>query len=277
MQVERAVQVRVLEYLAEHNGRQGILMASREFGVPVPEVAEFARRYGYPNPLMLVRGAKVLASQPETPSAPPEAKPGKRCTKCGETKPRDQFYAATGAADGLASHCSACNNHRPVTPSRLVRNRAMHRATAILIERHRAEWEAIKAQCVIEAQAEHDRLVAEAAQRGHPDASVARLKPGPRRTVHSEITEAAVPTGPARRESVVERLDVARCPHCHRYHDAEHACSHCGDTPESVHRTNAQRVREWARANGMYVPDRGRIQRTVLDAYAEAHPQEGSA
>lgn len=276
MQVERAVQVRVLEYLAEHNGRQGILMASREFGVPVPEVAEFARRYGYPNPLMLARGAKVLASQAETPPTP-EAKPGKRCTKCGETKPRDQFYAASGAADGLSSHCSACNNARPITPTRLVRNRAMHRATAVLIDRHRAEWEEIKAQCLIEAQAEHDRLVAEAAQRGHPDAPVARLKPGPRRAVRPETTEAAPAAPPVRRETVVERLDVARCPHCHRYHDAGHECDHCGDTPGGVHPTKAPRVREWARANGIPVSERGRIQQTVLDAYAEAHPQEGSA
>jgi hypothetical protein len=32
----------------------------------------------------------------------------KRCNKCGETKPRSEFYAAAGCRDGLRGDCRAC-------------------------------------------------------------------------------------------------------------------------------------------------------------------------
>lgn len=36
-----------------------------------------------------------------------EAKP---CTKCGETKPLDEFYKSKASKDGLQSYCKACNS-----------------------------------------------------------------------------------------------------------------------------------------------------------------------
>jgi len=36
----------------------------------------------------------------------------KQCTKCGETKSRTEFYAATGCADGLRGECKACFSAR---------------------------------------------------------------------------------------------------------------------------------------------------------------------
>src|SRR5436309_7587857 len=33
----------------------------------------------------------------------------KRCTKCGKSKPLDEFYRATGMRDGYRSDCKACN------------------------------------------------------------------------------------------------------------------------------------------------------------------------
>ena len=32
----------------------------------------------------------------------------KKCLKCGKHKPRDEFYKATKAKDGLVNHCKAC-------------------------------------------------------------------------------------------------------------------------------------------------------------------------
>ncbi len=36
----------------------------------------------------------------------------KRCTKCGETKPPTEFYAAKGGIDGLRGDCKACHAAR---------------------------------------------------------------------------------------------------------------------------------------------------------------------
>jgi len=43
----------------------------------------------------------------------PDLTTTKRCTKCGETKPRDQFNRQKDKKDGLCSHCKACKReHR---------------------------------------------------------------------------------------------------------------------------------------------------------------------
>ena len=41
----------------------------------------------------------------------------KRCKKCGETKPLDEFHQATGMRDGHRSECKDCSSH----PASLVR------------------------------------------------------------------------------------------------------------------------------------------------------------
>ncbi len=44
-----------------------------------------------------------------TVTPPPYARRVKRCKKCGETKPLDEFYRAQGMRDGHRSDCKACN------------------------------------------------------------------------------------------------------------------------------------------------------------------------
>ena len=36
----------------------------------------------------------------------------KQCTKCGELKPHDEFYAAKGTRDGLRGDCKTCHSRR---------------------------------------------------------------------------------------------------------------------------------------------------------------------
>jgi hypothetical protein len=52
----------------------------------------------------------------------------KRCTKCGELRPLDQFYAAKGTRDGLRGDCKLCFQARAKARYPLVRDRAIARA-----------------------------------------------------------------------------------------------------------------------------------------------------
>jgi 5-methylcytosine-specific restriction endonuclease McrA len=40
----------------------------------------------------------------------PDLTADKRCSRCGETKPRDAFYAKQASSDGLQSECKQCRN-----------------------------------------------------------------------------------------------------------------------------------------------------------------------
>jgi len=104
--------------------------------------------------------------------------------------------------------------------SRLVDQRARRRATQALIEMHRDEFRDLyqwhRMQAVTEA-----RTIAEAAtqkQSFHPSSEPPRLMPG-RRLPGQEV---------------VDRIDVARCPHCIKHHDRGHVCAKCGARPTTV-------------------------------------------
>lgn len=144
----------------------------------------------------------------------------KTCTQCGQTKPMAEFYEQAGGKYGREAACRDCKTQtRSITPNRVVRNRARHRAVAALIDRHRDEFAQLMAAELTTAQAEHEELTAAAAERGQDDAAVARLRPGPKRREQT---------------SGVERLDVARCPHCIKHHDRGHVCAKCGSAPAAA-------------------------------------------
>lgn len=54
----------------------------------------------------------------------------KRCTKCGEWKPRTEFYAAKGCIDGLRGDCKACFRVRQIAWYEKNRERAIANASA---------------------------------------------------------------------------------------------------------------------------------------------------
>lgn len=183
------------------------------------------------------------------------------CTGCETEKPLTDFYQQTTGPGGYMSQCIRCNNDRPPTVSRIIRNRARSRTYSILAERHRAEFEQLLAEQVEVARAEHERLAAAAASAGQHDAPVARLRPGMKRDG----------------ETVTDRLDVARCPSCHTHHDAGHECPSCGDTtPAAAPRVKPWQVRAWATEQGLQVPIRGPIPETVQTAYDDAHREVAS-
>jgi hypothetical protein len=52
----------------------------------------------------------MLGLVPE-PNPEPTIRPtGKRCSTCGETKPRTEYYKRASASDGLYSQCKTCHN-----------------------------------------------------------------------------------------------------------------------------------------------------------------------
>lgn len=171
------------------------------FGISRQKVIETAIPHGYPFARRINKAIEILAMK--------EADK-KTCSKCEQTKPLNDFYASKQVLSGLASICIACNNSRPITPTRMVRNRARNRAYVVLAERHAGEFEQIMTAELSRAQKEHELIQSAAA--GRPDAVTARLRPGPKRNG----------------ESVIDRLDVARCPACHTHHDADHECPSCG-------------------------------------------------
>jgi len=54
----------------------------------------------------------------------------KRCTKCGELRPLDQFYAAKGTRDGLRGDCKLCFKERAKARYPVIRDRAIARTKA---------------------------------------------------------------------------------------------------------------------------------------------------
>lgn len=113
-------------------------------------------------------------------------------------------------------HCRDCNNKRPPTETRIIANRSRSRAMADLAKRHADEFEALFEKHKQDALDELERLRQAAAEDRTDDLDLPRLKPGPKRNTD---------------QSVIDRLDVARCPHCHNYHDNAHECETCGDVP----------------------------------------------
>ncbi|VXC07074.1 hypothetical protein [Aeromicrobium sp. 9AM] len=138
------------------------------------------------------------------------------CSKCDKTQPIDEYYELRSGVNGRMAHCRTCNNKRPPTENRVIYKRARNRAYADLVKRHADEFNALLEDHKAKALAELEELREAAATQRDEDVALPRLKPGPKRNTDS---------------SVVDRLDVARCPHCHSYHDHGHECETCGDVP----------------------------------------------
>ena len=146
----------------------------------------------------------------------PEAK--KVCSRCKEAKPLSGFYALQSASDGYMPYCKKCDNARPRKPTgtKINRMRARHRAVADLISFHEEEFEALLAIRLAEATEEAAALEeTPAAKKHYGGKEPPRLRPGPRMAG----------------ETAGDRIDVARCPHCIRHHDAGHVCANCGSIP----------------------------------------------
>lgn len=141
----------------------------------------------------------------------------KRCTRCGEEKALSEFYKHPSTKDGKAPHCKKCDNSRSrkTTATKINRIRARHRAVADLIEMYSEEFQALLAIRVAEATEEAEALASEPAAKEHYDGGPVRLKPGKR-----------MPG-----QTVADRIDVARCPHCIKHHDRGHVCASCGSAP----------------------------------------------
>lgn len=102
----------------------------------------------------------------------------------------------------------------------LIDQRARRRATQVLIERHEHEFRVLYELYREDAEAEMAVLEAKAAEgeRSHTPAHPPRLMPGRRQPG----------------QTVLDRLDVARCPECVNYHDSGHDCPRCGMTVDVV-------------------------------------------
>jgi hypothetical protein len=192
------------------------------------------------------------AARPASPRPKPKVET-KVCTKCRVEQPIANYYENALSRGGRMAHCMTCNNRRPPTETRMVRNRARSRAYKVLADKYPAEFAEIYDEELQKARVEHTQVSAAAAAAGLHDAPVARLKPGKKRNG----------------ETAADRLDVARCPSCHTHHDAEHECPGCGETtPETAPRVKPWQIRAWAIEHGVDVPTRGPIPDAVQAAYA---------
>lgn len=139
----------------------------------------------------------------------------KRCDPvkgCGQAKEISEFYT-TGPGKTPKGICKDCDNarHRPPTDTKILRRRAVQRATARLIERHREEHDEL-----IEIEMALAEQEAEVLRHLEPDNPMPRLRPGPKRAG----------------QTVLHRIDTAECRRCHTHHDRGHRCPNCGHTEE---------------------------------------------
>ena len=153
----------------------------------------------------------------------PRPKGVRTCRACGKTKPVEEFYVHTnGKTDKQhrARRCKDCENGRARTPTttRMVRNRARNRAYQALAEEYRERFNELYQQELVVAKNEADILKMVAEMRGDAQPEIVRLKSGPKREG----------------QTVVERLDVARCSKCQNYHDEGHQCPTCHPQEETA-------------------------------------------
>lgn len=146
----------------------------------------------------------------------------KVCSKCGESKPLDDFYARASGTPGHMPYCKTCDNARERKPSsaKINRMRARHRAIADLIKFHEDEFEALLSIRLAEAMVEAEELATtpEAAKHYGNTSEPVRLRRGRRM--------------PGQKAG--DRIDVARCPHCIKHHDRGHVCVKCGAAPATA-------------------------------------------
>lgn len=92
------------------------------------------------------------------------------------------------------------------TPTRVIANRARHRAVALLVEAHHQEFEDLLAKEKDLAKTEFYLL-----QSMSEGEDLVRLSTGPRKLDQPNV-----------------RIEVGICRRCHRLHDDGHHCPHCG-------------------------------------------------
>ena len=136
-----------------------------------------------------------------------------QCNTCMEMKPLAEYYVHTSGKSGVtqrAARCKDCDNsrERPVTITRLMRNRARSRAAALLVKAYPEQYARLVGEQL-------EAALEEAHQLSASDEPVL-LKSGPKRAG----------------ETVLDRIDVARCARCHSHHDAGHICPVCGSEQE---------------------------------------------
>lgn len=139
----------------------------------------------------------------------------KTCPKCKEVKEatRRNFYADKNSRDQLSCWCKLCIDAVPKgqTRTRVLRNRARHRAVQMLVERHREEFQEIYEECRAMAVEEDERLTMDPENAARFDGQTVRLKTGRRR-----IGEQPGP-----------KVDQDWCAKCKVYHAKDHQCPTC--------------------------------------------------
>lgn len=72
--------------------------------------------------------------------------------------------------------------------------------------------------------------------------------------------------------ATVELIDLERAEH----RSAKLTATVIEPPAHELPSTRTQRVRAWARAQGLPIGDAGRIQASILTAYAQAHPEDAA-
>jgi hypothetical protein len=147
------------------------------------------------------------------------AEPTRRCWKCHEEKPLDEFHRDARASDGRTTTCKKCVAAKPYKPTllRVVKTRARKRALAELARRHRDEFQLLLCEHETKAMQEAEKIAAD---------------PRARRVYSGGSEPVRLRRGrPAEGENLADRIDVGRCPECIRYHDSGHVCANCGRSP----------------------------------------------
>lgn len=160
-----------------------------------------------------VSPADELAELIGPPRAPMVPAGRKRCDPaagCGAVKDVGEFYTHGNGKDDkkyLRSVCRDCENAKPrkQTRAKVIARRARQRAMALLLEESADRFAVLYARERRVAETEYDLL-----------GEGVILRPGPARAD----------------QSVVERIDVARCRRCHTNHDRGHSCPNCGHHEE---------------------------------------------
>lgn len=132
------------------------------------------------------------------------------CTMCGKELKATEFYWSWNVRDSRwqrDSRCKDCHNGtKRTSPAKVINRRARQRATALLLQEYAERFEELLAQ---------ERRVAAAEY-----AVLEQHKPGDRQVLRAGRRRPG--------ETVLERLDIARCTECHTHHDRGHVCPKCG-------------------------------------------------
>jgi ribosomal protein L32 len=159
------------------------------------------------------------ASPPVEATHSESAEPARRCSKCHEDKPLEEFHRDARASDGRTTTCKKCVAAKPYKPTllRVVKTRARKRALAQLARRHPDEFRLLLSEHETKAMQEAEQIAADPRAR-----QVYSGSSEPVRLRRGRLAEG---------ETLTDRIDVARCPQCIRYHDAGHVCANCGRSP----------------------------------------------